>query len=131
MKTSDGDDDLENFFLPRICMSFLVISMMIMTFDATATVKMVMIIISTEGALRRPMTYDNHTIHPCQSHPHMGQFVQGGKKGCLMSFLFFKVEPSETKLDELAPLFQLSVVYHMLWMTKTLWLDLWGHFRVP
>ena len=30
-----------------------------------------------------------------------------------------------------APFFQLSVVYHMFWMPKTLWLDLWGHFRVP
>ena len=43
---------------------FLVTSMMIMTCDATATVKMVMIIISTEGALRRPMTYDKHPFRP-------------------------------------------------------------------
>ena len=36
-----------------------------------------------------------------------------------------------TKPDERAPFCQLSVVYHMLWMPKTLWLDLWGHFKVP
>ena len=27
--------------------------------------------ISTEGAFRRPMTYDNHPIHPSQSHRHI------------------------------------------------------------
>ena len=43
---------------------------------------------------------------------HMGQFV--------------------TKPDEIASFFfQLFVVYHMCYMPKTLWLDLWGHFRVP
>ena len=28
-------------------------------------------ITSTEGALRLPTTYDNHPIHPTQSHPHI------------------------------------------------------------
>ena len=32
-----------------------------------ADLKTTQIIISTEGALRRPLTYDNHPIHP-QSH---------------------------------------------------------------
>ena len=40
---------------------------------------------------------------------HMGQFLQGGKNGRLMSFFFS----------------------HMLYMPKTLWLDLWAHFKVP
>ena len=34
-----------------------------------------------------------------------------------------------TKLDEIAPCFQLSVVYRMFLVPKTLWLDLWGHFK--
>ena len=28
-------------------------------------------VISTKGALRRSITYDNHPIHPSQSHPHI------------------------------------------------------------
>ena len=28
-------------------------------------------LISTKGAPRRPMTYDNHPIHPSQSHTHL------------------------------------------------------------
>ena len=28
-------------------------------------------LISTEGVLSGPMTYDNHPIHPPQSHPHI------------------------------------------------------------
>ena len=71
MKTYNGDDDLQNFFSPKNLYVFLVISMMIMTCDATATVKMVMITISTEGALKRHMTYDIHPIHPYQSHPYI------------------------------------------------------------
>ena len=62
----------------------------------------------------------------------MGQFLQGGKNGRLMSF-FLKVDQSlrVTKPDEIASFSQFSVVSHMLWMPKTLWLDLWAHFKVP
>ena len=34
-----------------------------------------------------------------------------------------------TKLDEIALCFQLSVVYRMFLVPKTLWLELWGHFK--
>ena len=50
---------------------------------------------------------------------YMGQFVQGRNFGCLMSF-FLKKSLRVTKPDKIAPLFQLSFVYHMLCMPKTL-----------
>ena len=61
---------------------------------------------------------------------HMGQFLQGGKNGRLMSFFFFKVEPPCEQTDDIASFSQFSVVSHMLWMPKTLWLDLWAHLKV-
>ena len=36
-----------------------------------------------------------------------------------------------TKPDEIASFSQFSVVSHMLYMPKTLWLDPWAHFKVP
>ena len=36
-----------------------------------------------------------------------------------------------TKPDEIAPFFQLSVVYHMFLVPKTLWLDLWAISKYP
>ena len=59
----------------------------------------------------------------------MGQFLQGGKNGRLMSF-FLKYSLRVTKPDEIASFSQFSVVSHMLWMPKTLWLDLWTHLYV-
>ena len=45
---------------------------------------------------------------------HMGQFLQGGKNGRLMSFFFFKSSLRVTKPDEIASFSQISVVSHML-----------------
>ena len=62
----------------------------------------------------------------------MGQFLQGGKNGRLMSHFFLqKLSLRVTKPDDIASFSQFSVVSHMLYMPKTLWLDLWAHFKVP
>ena len=45
---------------------------------------------------------------------HMGQFLQGGKNGRLMSFFFLKYSLRVTKPDEIASFSQFSVVSHML-----------------
>ena len=64
---------------------------------------------------------------------YMGQFLQGGNFGHFVSYFFLqKVEPSCDQAWWDSPVFfQLSVVYHMFLVPKTLWLDLWGHFKVP
>ena len=56
---------------------------------------------------------------------YVGEVLQGGNFGCFRSF--FLKKKKVTKPDETTPFFKLSFVYHMLWMPKTLWLDLWGH----
>ena len=61
---------------------------------------------------------------------YMDQFPQDGENGQNVAFFHNFWSSAVTKPDEIAPFFQLSVVYHMFLMPKTLWLDLWGHFKV-
>ena len=61
----------------------------------------------------------------------MGQFPQDKENGQNVAFFHNFWSSAVTKPDEIAPFFQLSAVYHMLFMPKTLWLDLWIHFKVP
>ena len=60
--------------------------------------------------------------------------VCAGREKWLFNVIFFlKVEPScdQTWWDSPVFFLQLSVVYHMFLVPKTLWLDLWGHLKVP
>ena len=58
-------------------------------------------------------------------------WVCAGREKWLFNAIFLKVEPpcDQTWWDSLV--FQLSVVYHMFWMPKTLWWGLWGHSKEP
>ena len=57
-------------------------------------------------------------------------FCRAGKMAILCPF-FLKVEPpcDQTWWDSLVS--QFSVVSHMFCMPRTLWLDLWAHFKIP
>ena len=60
-----------------------------------------------------------------------GSVSAGREKLPFNVLFFFKKSLRVTKPDEIASFSQFSVVSHMLYMPKTLWLDLWAHFKVP
>ena len=59
--------------------------------------------------------------------------VSAGREKWPFNVLFFFKKQSlcVTKPDEIASFSQFSVVSHMFCMPRTLWLDLWAHFKVP